>query len=285
LIRANLWAMRAAVLGHVEWVDFLRVDRMPGPGDIVHVSEAWSEPGGGGAVAAVQLQKLTDDAVFFTALGDDELGHRTFDDLTSKGLRVAAEFRPVPTRRAITHVDTSGERTITVVGTRLPPLGDDSLPWGELDDVDAVYVTAGDVAALRLARRARIVVATSRILPLLQETRIPLDALVGSAADPSEAFEHGDLDPPPKIVVRTMGDDGGTLQIGSDPPRHYPAATVPGPIADRYGAGDSFAGALAWALATEGDPETAVMLAARCGAAAVTGRGPYEGQLARAAFE
>ena len=47
--------MRAAVVGHVEWIDFIRVEEVPRPGEIVHASEAWSEAAGGGAVAAVQL--------------------------------------------------------------------------------------------------------------------------------------------------------------------------------------------------------------------------------------
>jgi ribokinase len=276
--------MRAAVVGHVEWVDFLRVDTLPRAGDIVHVSDSWSEPAGGGAVAAAQLQKLTGEATFFTALGDDELGHRARAQLTETGLRVEAVFRPEPTRRAITHIDSSGERTITVAGPRLPPYGDDLLPWDELERVDAVYFTAGDVAALRHARRARIVVATSRILPLLQEAAVRLDAVVGSAADPSEAYEEGDVDPVPGLVVRTMGDEGGTYQVGNGPLRRYEAEPAPGPIVDRYGAGDSFAAALAWALADDNDPQTALKLAARCGAAVVTGRGPYAAQLTSSAF-
>ncbi len=70
--------MRVAVVGHVEWIEFARVERVPRPGEIVHASATWEEPGGGGAVAAVQLAKLAGEATFFTALGDDELvlGHR-----------------------------------------------------------------------------------------------------------------------------------------------------------------------------------------------------------------
>ena len=40
--------MRVAVVGHVEWCEFLRVERMPRTGDIVHTVERWEEPGGGG---------------------------------------------------------------------------------------------------------------------------------------------------------------------------------------------------------------------------------------------
>jgi hypothetical protein len=31
--------MQAAVVGHVEWIEFGRVDHVPAPGEIVHVSD------------------------------------------------------------------------------------------------------------------------------------------------------------------------------------------------------------------------------------------------------
>ncbi len=46
-----------------------------------------------------------------------------------------------------------------------------------------------------------------------------------------------------------------------------------------YGAGDSFAAGLTYGLATMGETEPAVALAASWGAAAVTGRGACDGQL------
>ena len=115
--------MRAAVVGHVEWIEFARVDRVPAPGEIVHARETWAEPGGGGAVTAVQLAKLAGAATFYTALGDDELGHRVHDELTALGLRVEAAWRDEPQRRAFVFVDSAGERTITVIGDRLGPHG------------------------------------------------------------------------------------------------------------------------------------------------------------------
>ena len=65
--------MRVTVVGHVEWVEFARVERMPRPGEIVHSVETWEEAAGGGAVAAVQLAKLAGTATLFSALGVDEL--------------------------------------------------------------------------------------------------------------------------------------------------------------------------------------------------------------------
>ena len=271
--------MRAAVVGHVEWVDFVRVEHVPLPGEIIHAQDAWRESGGGGAGAAVQLYKLTGDTVFFTALGDDQLGHRAHTELTRLGVRLEAVFRPDRTRRALTHVDGTGERTITVIGERLGPAGSDPLPWEQLEQVDVCYFTAGDVAALRRARRARVLVATARVLPLLQAARVELDAVVGSAHDPAETFRGDDVEPRPRLCVWTDGERGGSFQSAGSQPVRYPAAPLQAPISDRYGAGDSFAAGLAFALGAGHSAADAVGFAARCGAAVLTGRGPYEGQL------
>ncbi|MQA99897.1 MAG: ribokinase [Actinobacteria bacterium] len=273
-----MW-VRAAVVGHVEWVEFLRVDHVPTAGEIVEATESWQEPAGGGAAAAVQLLKLCGDAVFYTALGDDELGHRAHAALTTWGLRVEAAFRDDVTRRAITHVDTQGERTITVVGERLAPHARDGLAWDGLAGTDAVYLTDGDVGALRHARRARVLVATARILPLLAEAKLHVDALVGSRRDPAEEYLEGALDPPPEVVVRTSGAGGGTVAVRGEATRSFSAPPLPGPIVDSYGAGDSFAAGLTYALARDLPPLDAARFAARCGAAVLTGRGPYEAQL------
>src|SRR6266498_2872769 len=143
--------MRVAVVGHVEWVEFARVERLPAPGEIVHALESWEEPAGGGAVAAVQLARLAGECLFITALGDDDLGHRAKRELESLGVRVEAAWREEPQRRAFVHVDSAAERTITVIGERVGPRADDALPWGELEGADAVYFTAGDAAAVRKA--------------------------------------------------------------------------------------------------------------------------------------
>ncbi|MCY1059353.1 PfkB family carbohydrate kinase [Nannocystis sp. SCPEA4] len=274
--------MRVAVIGHVEWIEFVRVARVPAPGDIVHAQDGWEGAGGGGAVAAVQLARLAGECTFFTALGDDLLGTRARAELAAMGLRVEAAIRPLRQRRGFTYVDDSGERTITVIGERLAPRAADPLAWDLLAEADAVYVTAGDADALRLARRARKVVATARILPTLRAAGIALDAIVGSSRDPAERYAAGDLEPPPRLVVRTAGGAGGSYEFPGGECRVYPAAQLPGPVVDAYGCGDSFAAGLTYALGAGLSADEAVQLAARCGAAALTGRGPCGGQLERA---
>jgi ribokinase len=274
--------VRVAVVGHVEWVEFARVERVPLAGEIVHATDAWAEPGGGGAVAAVQLAKLAGGATFFTALGDDELGHRARDELVRLGVEVRATFLPGPQRRAFVHVDGRGERTITVIGSRMGPSGRDALPWEQLAGIDAVYFTAGDAAAAAAARRARTLVAAARGLEVLAEAALELDALVASASDAGERYRAGDIDPPPRLVVRTGGDAGGLWETRDGRSGRWSATRPPGPIVDAYGCGDSFAAGLTYGLGAGMSDEDGLRLAARCGAACLSGRGPFEAQLTRA---
>ena len=271
--------MRTAVIGHVEWVEFVRVEHVPAPGEIVTAGEMWEEAAGGGAVSAVQLLHLAGDCTFYTALGDDELGHRAHGELVGRGLRVEAVFREAPQRRAFTFVDAHGERTITVLGDKLVPQAADPLPWDELASCDAALFIAGDPESARLARRARVMTATSRALPWLREAGVPLDALVGSGRDVSEAYRRGDLDPVPAAWVRTAGGEGGSWELADGTTGGFAAPALPGPVRDAYGAGDSFVAGVTYGLADGRALEDALALGARCGAAELTGRGAYEAQL------
>jgi ribokinase len=266
--------MNVAVVGHVEWVDFLLVERTPTPGEIVQAQATWQEAAGGGADAAVQLRKLAGSATLFTALGDDPLGRRAYDELSGRGVRVEAAWRDDPQRRAVCFLDSGGERTIALLGPKLVPHGSDPLSWHELERVDGVYFTGGDLAAVRAARQAKLVVATARELPVLQEAGVELDVLVASAADQGERYEGG-LEPAPRYVVRTEGARGGTVEPGG----RFPPAELPGPVVDAYGAGDAFAAGLTYGLARGSSIDDALALGAHCGAAVLTGRGPYETQL------
>ena len=252
---------------------------MPRAGEILHPTEWWELPGGGGPVAAVQLGKLAGSCTFFTAVGDDALGRRTVAELEELGLRVHAALREAPTRQAITFVDREGERTIATLGDRLEPRGDDALPWDELEGVDAAYFTAGDAGALHAARRARVLVGTTRAMDRLAGSGARLDAVVGSSEDPSEVYEPARLSEAPGLVVRTDGPRGGRWETASGRAGSYAAVSPPGPVSDLYGCGDSFAAGLTFALGAGRDVADAIALAARCGAWCASGRGPYGRQL------
>jgi ribokinase len=271
--------VRVAAVGHVEWIEFVRGDHVPAAGEIVHAHDSFEEPAGGGAVAAVQLARLAGGATFLTAVGDDEHARRTRARLAEFGVTVRDATRDSPTRRGLTFLDANGERTIITIGERLEPGGRDPLDWEDLHDTDGVYLTAADGEALHAARAAGVLVASPRAGRVLHEEGVRLDALVYSDRDELEIAFAQALDPPPTLLVATRGAEGGRYETAQGQTGSWAAAPLPGPIGDSYGAGDSFAAALTFALAEGRDPDAALALAARAGATCLTGHGPYQRQL------
>jgi ribokinase len=267
--------MRFAVVGHVEWIEFGRFTHVPEPGEIIDATEWFSEAAGSAAVVAVQLAKLGGEVDFFTALGDDWRGRRAAERLTELGVGVHAARRDAMQRWGFVHLTDDGERTISIVGERHAPHGDDELPWDRLDGAAAVFVSGGDHAAMRHARRADRLIATPRAIETLRGIRI--DALVGSGEDRLEQVDPDAYDV--GLVVTTAGKQGGTWRAGEHRTGTFMAAELPGPLVDAYGAGDTFAGGLTYALGSGMDIDEALAFAARAGAANLTGRGPYAGQL------
>ena len=276
-------APSVGVVGHVEWVQFAHVPDVPSAGEVVHATDPFEEPAGGGAVAAVQLARLAGSASLFTALGRDELGERSLSRLAELGVSVRAELRDEPTRRALTLLDDRGERTITTLGPRLTPLGRaPALGLRELAGVDGLYFTAGDLPALHAARAAaRVLVASPRAGECLGHG-VPLDALVLSGDDAIEGGGAHRAEAEAALLVITEGERGGRFVTAAGERGRWSAEAVPGPDGDAYGCGDSFAAALTFGLARGIERDGALRLAARCGAACRAGRGPYGRQLGAA---
>jgi ribokinase len=127
------------------------------------------------------------------------------------------------------------------------------------------------------------VVTTARISDLLASASVQLDAVVASGADPAERYRP--LEPPPRYVAITAGERGGDWTGGDGRTGTWRAAPLPGPVVDAYGLGDCFAAGLAYALGDGRDIDSALELAARCGATCMTGRGPYGRQLSASDLE
>ena len=262
--------MSFAVVGHVEWISFVQVAQLPQAGQIVPAEHFYEEVGGGGAVAAVQMARLAGGAHFFTALGDDEIGHRCHERLQQLGLTVHVAWRQEPQRRGIVFIDGNGERTITVIGPRIVPESADQLPWHLLDECRGCYFTGGSVVQ---ARRAQFLLATTRIREMFSEDQP--DGWVGSSQDAREQVDSM----PGSLLVMTRGGEGGQYWTADGNAHGWEPTSLPGELVDTYGCGDSFAGALAYGLGSALPVAEAVNLAARCGAACLCGRGPYAGQI------
>jgi ribokinase len=150
--------------------------------------------------------------------------------------------------------------------------------WEELEGIDAVYFTAGDVGALRAARKARTLVASPRAIDAVGHG-VPLDALVLSEEDTIERREAAHARDEAELVVFTEGRRGGFYRERSGRTGRWAAASPPGPVVDSYGCGDSFAAGLTYALGAGLPAADALGLAARCGAVCLSGSGPYQRQL------
>ncbi len=274
--------LRVAVVGHIEWVRFARVAHVPRAGELVHAENAFEEPAGGGAVAAVQFARLAGASTLVTALGEDELAGRAVGRLGELGVEVWAARRDGPTRSAVALVDDSRERTITTFGRRLHAgAGDVDIDWSALAHMDAIYFTAGDLGAIQAARRARVLVASSRSGEALGHG-VPLDALVFSGDDPLERRAARAARAEAQLLVSTAGAHGGSYTTRSQARGSWASTPAPGDPVDSYGCGDSFAAGLTYGLGAGMSIDEALTLAARCGATCLTGSGPYSRQLTAA---
>jgi ribokinase len=263
--------MRVAVMGHVEWVDFVPVARLPRQGEVIHAQDAFTRAAGGGGVVAVVLAELGAEVDFFCALGRDADGEAAAAQLTERGVRMHVSWRSQPTRRAVTLLESGGERTIITIGERLDPLGSDQLQWECLRGADGVYVTAGDPAALVRARDARVVVASPRARHALECDGPMIDAIVFSAHDRDENEWVGRVGARARLLVATDGANGGSWRGASE--GRWQAAPPPGRPRDAYGCGDSFAAGFTFGLASGGSVADAAALGAERGALCLTRAG------------
>ena len=261
---------RVAVVGHVEWVEFVRVPATPARGGLEQATRLTEQSGGGAVVAAAVLARLGAEVEFFCALGDDDRAARSERELTARGIRVHAAPRSQPSRFVFTMLDDGGERTIVTVGERLQPAGADPLPWERLADIDGVYFTAGDTAALVHARSAGKLVITPRAADHAAGLggSPTVDATVFSAHDRDEQRWASDWEGHSTLMVATEGEAGGHWWGAST--GRWAAVPPPGPIRDSYGCGDSFAAGVTFGLASGESIARATAVGARCGAEMLT---------------
>ncbi len=268
--------MRLAVVGHVEWVEFIGLERLPKPGEVAHAGSSFQRAAGGGGVAASVLAELGAEVDFYCALGRDATGEAAAEQLTQRGIHLHVAWSEEPTRRAVTMLEDGGERTIVTIGRRLEPSGSDHLKWSRTSDAAGVYLTAGDGAALRSARSSPVLVASPRARGALAEVAAEdggrvVDALVFSAHDRDEREWANQFAGSARLLVATDGAGGGRwwgAEEGS-----WTAVEPPGPVRDSYGCGDSFAAGFTFGLAAGRSVAEAAEIGASCGARCLTRAG------------
>ncbi len=293
---------RVTVLGSLNMDISVTVPRLPEPGATVLGSPARFTPGGKGANQAVAAARLGAAVRMAGCVGGDDFGRQLLACLRAENVD-AGQVRTVtgvPTGLAMISVDPAGENLITVA-----PGANHEVGAGE---VAAAASSPGDVlvicaeipvpairAALARARGARCIlnlapapqspdeaagiVADGVDWLVVNETEAAavLGRKVEGLTDAAEAAA-GLVAAGARHAVVTAGAHGAALASSTGPagaPQTIEAFGVK--AVDTVGAGDTFVGALAVALAAGILPGEAVRAAAAAGATATTRPGAQAG--------
>ena len=293
---------RLTVLGSLNMDISVTVPRLPAPGATVLGGAAAFSPGGKGANQAVAAARLGAMVRMVGCVGDDEFGRSLraaleADAVGDDGVRTVPG---IPTGLAMITVDEAGENIITVAPGANREVGEAEIAAIEEVAADVLVISAEvPVAAIRAALAAR-----GRSLLVLNLAPAPPEAaeLVAAGVDwlvvnePEAASVLGrrvaglagaaraaaDL---AKAGARNAVVTAGAAGAAYRGPREDAGGpdgllTVPGfqvYAVDSVGAGDTFVGALAAALAAGVPPRDAVLAAAAAGAAAATRPGTQAG--------
>jgi len=288
-------AGRVVVVGSANVDLVVDVPRHPGGGETILGGELRRNPGGKGANQAVGAARAGGaDTTFVGALGHDDAADLLLASLDRGGVRTDLVVRvDVPTGTALITVSPDGENAIVVapganshvtVGTaQAERIGAADVVLAQLEiPLDVVRAAA---AARRPGALLVLNAAPSRELP--DDVWDAIDVLVvneheaadlagaTTAVDPS-ALAGLLLERVPAVVV-TLGGAGslvGERLPGGNLLTDVPATPVE--AVDTTGAGDTFCGVLAAALARGADLPDAARLAAAAGALAVTRPGAQD---------
>ena len=251
---------------------FLRVPHFHSPGETLHATDLFSEPGGKGYNQAVAARRAGAETVFAGAVGEDPDAGLCEERLVREGIGSRLIRKPGRTAFACILTDDGGENRVTVYpGARLTA--------GDVGSLEEEFRSAGLLLltpeipeeafaeAVRLAKRhgVPVVLNPAPFFPwvrryladawLLTPNRSEACALLGCAADDMEArIAASGLS---RLVV-TLGADGA-LCFENGKSEHIPAP--PAKTVDTTGAGDCLNGFLC-ALLLEGMPLSQAVKAA-----------------------
>jgi ribokinase len=231
-----------------------RAPRIPAPGETVLGHELQRHHGGKGGNQAVAAARLGARVKFFGAVGPDAAGDELIAGLGAEGIDTAGVARVATASGcALITVSDAGENAITVLPganreVPLPPAG--ALQGARCLLLQLEIALSVNEAWARAARAAQVPVmlnaapaaaAAAALLPLTDLLLVNEGELALFGREEAAVAARG-----PATVVTTLGERGCRVW------HRGRAIAVPGlavPVVDTTGAGDTFAGALAAALA------------------------------------
>jgi len=246
---------------------------LPRAGETVTGARFAQHPGGKGANQALAARRLGANVKLVGCVGDDAMAEPALALLRQDGVDVGDVMSEIGTATgvALISVAPEGENQITVASGANARLG--ARDVSALPNCDIILcqlevpIPAIEAAAVRAEQTgALFAINMAPALDLKSEVLQQADLLI---VNEIEAEVYGDLlNQGAGLVALTLGGDGAVLfKQGRDIAR-VPAFLVD--VVDTTGAGDTFCGALAVAIAEGQPPERALQFASAAAALAVT---------------
>jgi len=285
---------RVVVVGSANVDLVVDVPRHPSGGETILGGDLRRSPGGKGANQAAGAARAGGaETSFVGAVGRDDSADLLLASLRRAGVRTDLVWRlDVPTGTALITVDPDGENAIVVAPGANSRLAVESPQAERIAAADVVLaqleIPLDVVRAAAAARRpgAPLVLNAAPSRPLPDAVWDVVDVLVVNEHEAADLAghapaEHADaetlaaalLERVPAMVV-TLGGEGSLVARRDTPPVRVPAHRVE--AVDTTGAGDTYCGVLAAALARGDDLPAAARLAAAAGALAVTRPGAQD---------
>jgi ribokinase len=262
---------RIALIGLIDHDQILHLDHLPEPGLSAIITDVSDSPGGTTANTAVALARLGEEVTFRTVVGNDRAGRELITALQAEGIGTAAvTVADEPTDRSVILLDTvTGERTILWRKGAMIRKGD-TLDITALFAHDVVILDMDDEPMRRfltdLPAHTRpdvrllgpITYIVDNAEPDAIEIAFRFDTIVGTIAQyltlldvDSETdlilqIQHRMPGNNLRAAVVTLGADG-CLWITRDEHGYVPGFRVE--TRDTIGAGDAFAGGIAYGMA------------------------------------
>ncbi len=290
--------VRVVVVGSIHMDFYVRVPRIPRPGETVLGSGFVMSPGGKGANQAVGAARLGAETYMVGRVGKDWLGNTLIDNFRVNGVNPEYVMQDPSTHTGVAFIllEESGENAIAVapgadsrvaredVDRALDVIKSSQVMLLQLEiPVDTVVYAAkrawesGAKVVLNPAPAVKLPDEVFKYVSVLTPNRIELSMLTSTRAE-----EYSELVNAAKIllkkgveyVVVTLGAQGALI-VGCDHTELVPAYKVK--VVDTTGAGDAFNAALAVFLAEGKDVREAVKLANAAAALKVMKLGAQSG--------
>ncbi|CAN5401439.1 ribokinase [soil metagenome] len=287
------------ILGSANMDVVFTVDRIPMPGETLLASASANFAGGKGLNQAVAASRAGAVTRFLGALGGDDFGESLATTMSDEGIANALVRRvAAPTGQAFIVVDAKGENTIIVASGangELTGLRDDELHAARTTDVllmqlEIPMATVIEGAAAARAADRTVILNAAPAEKLSPELFDSLDYLIVNEHEACLIGESEDLDVASATLAKrvgrlivTLGSKGSVLYESGKEVARVIAPRVK--AVDTTGAGDTFCGAFAAAIAEGLSYAEAARFASAAAALSVQSVGAVPSVPSRAAID